>query len=174
VREKSIAPRAEFRVRWSEAEFPAATFEERFELVESSARPVAFFEDRSPAAYESSYGRGRAILLGAFAGHMNETKPVEMHPLGEILARWAGLTRPQLTSSAQVELKLLHAPNGSLVFLFNHGSQPANVEYAPKFEKTARQIRELVTGRCIQPSAGQFTVRAQLPPQSARVYRIDF
>ena len=174
VREQSVAPRAEFRVRWGQAEFPAATFEERFEIVQPSARPVAFFEDGSPAAYESSYGKGSAILLGTFAGQINETKPVDMHPLGEILERWAGLERPALTSTAPIELKQLLAANGRVVFLFNHGVQPASVEYSSILEKPARRVRELVTDQSIQPSAGQFVLRAQLPPQSARVYRIDF
>lgn len=174
VRERSVAPRAEFRVRWGQAEFPAATFEERFELVQPSARPVASFEDGSPAAYVSSYGKGSTILLGAFVGQINDSKPVDMHPLGEILARWAGLARPALTSSAPIELKQLLATNGRVVFLFNHGTQPASVEYSSILEKPARRVRELVTAQNIQPSGDQFVLRVLLPPQSARVYRIDF
>jgi beta-galactosidase len=174
VREKSVTPRVEFRVRWGAADFAAGTFEERFDVLDSSVRPVAFFEDGSPAAYERAHGKGSAIVLGAFAGQINEAKPVQMHPLGEILAGWAGLTRPALTSTAPVELKLLQAPAGQLVFLFNHGSQPAKVEYSSALDKPATHIRELVTGQTIEPAGERFRLRVEIPPQSACVYRIDY
>ncbi len=180
VREKSLTPRAEFRVRWGDAEFAAATFEERFEALsdsgppEEAARAVAFFEDGDPAAFERGHGKGRAIVLGAFAGQINETKPAARHPLGEILARWAGLTQPELSASAPVEVQELRAPAGRLVFVFNHGSQPAHVEYTCGLEKPARRVREQVTGEAMAASGERFRLRTEIPPQSARVYRIDY
>lgn len=36
------------------------------------------------------------MLLGTFAGQENEAKPVGMHPLGGILAKWAGLKEAEL------------------------------------------------------------------------------
>ena len=40
--------------------------------------------------------------FGTFAGERNATDPVANHPLGDELARWAGLTRAALTSSSFV------------------------------------------------------------------------
>jgi beta-galactosidase len=174
VREKSITPGVEFRVRWASAEFAAATFEERFEVLDASAKPVAFFEDGTPAAFERKHGQGSALVLGAFAGQINETKPAAMHPLGEILARWAGLTPPELTTSAAVELKLIEGQAGQVVFFLNHGAQPAQVDYSSALEKPARHIREVVTGATLEPSGSRFRLRAEIPAQAVRVYRIDF
>lgn len=185
VREKSVTPRGEFPVRWGNAVFSAGTFEERFEplddpeAIKESARSVASFEDGSPAAFERKYGKGSAIILGAFAGQVNETKPVAMHVLGDILARWAGLTLPELTASAPVELKQLQGRTAMLVFLFNHGTQSAHVEYACMLEKPASRVRELVTGELVahpvaETSSNRLQLRAEIPPQSVRVYRIDY
>lgn len=171
VREKSITPRAEFSLRWGEATFPGGTFEERFEVIDSGARVVASFEDGTPAGYERSHGRGKAIVLGAFAGQLNETKPTAGHPLGDILARWAGLSRPDLKSSAPVELKELASPNGWIFFLFNHGAAPARVEFTPELERAPRAVRELVTGESLQNFS---RIDVQLPPTSVRVYRLDY
>lgn len=174
VRERSVAPRGEFKVRWGEAEFAAATFQQRFDVLDSAARPVASADDGTPIAYERGHGKGKAVVFGAFAGQINETKPAAMHPLGEILARWAGLSLPDLKTSAPVELKQLTAANTRMVFLFNHGKEAARVEYTLKLEKPARQIRELVTESNVAPSGGTFRLQVELPPMSARVFRIDF
>lgn len=198
VREKSVTPRAEFRVRWGEAGFAAATFEERWEVLDETARAVALFEDGAPAAYERKHGKGAALVLGAFAGQVNETKPAAMHPLGEILARWAGLTLPELAASAPVELKQLRGPAGWLVFFFNHGTQPARVTYAASLDKPAARIRELITdqpfatgaadspassfatgkepvpGLFVETSGTRFLFRGEIPPQSARIFRLDY
>lgn len=174
VREKSVAPRREFRVRWGERTFAATTFQEHLEPLDGSARPVAFFEDHSPAAFEREHGKGRAIILGAFAGQINESRPVAMHPLGEILARWAGLTPPRLESSAPVELQHLTAPGGRMIFLFNHGKEPARVMFAQELERPPRRIRELVTHQENPPQGSLFHLQMELPPMTARVYRIDF
>ena len=180
AREKSVMPRGEFRVRWGDADFAAGTLEERFEALggsealERAARAVAFFEDGSPAAFERAHGKGRAIVLGAFAGQINEAKPAAMHPLGESLARWAGLTPPELRASAPVELQQLRGRAGRLVFLFNHGGGVARVEYACALEKPASRIRELVTGESLETSGERFRLRAEIPAQAVRVYRVDY
>ncbi len=174
VREKFVAPRPEFRVRWGDAEFPAATFEEHLEPLDAAAKPMATFEDGTPTAFEHPYGKGSALILGAFAGQLNETRPTAMHPLGEILARWADLTQPELTSSAPVELKQLIGGSGRVIFLFNHGTQPARVEFSCTLEKLATRIRELETGDLLAPTGARFQLRAELPPQSVRVYRVHY
>lgn len=175
VREKSVRPRGDFRVRWGEAEIPAATFEERFEVIDQAAKPVAFFEDGSPAAYQRRHGKGSALVLGAFAGQINETKPAAMNPLGGILARWAGLEAPALSSSSPVELRILTAGSGRMIFLFNHGGEAAHVKYTLDLKEPVAGVRELVSGEAVAaPRAAQFEIELTLPPRSVRVYRVDF
>jgi beta-galactosidase len=176
VRERSITPRGEFPLRWGNVTFAGATFEERFEVLDQSARPLAFFDDGSPAAYERKHGKGSAILLGAFAGQINETKPVSFHPLGEILTKWAGLTLPDLKSSLPVEVKQLISPNGKVVLLFNHGKETAKVILTVPLSKPATRIRELVMGTSDEEKDknSKFQLNVEIPAQSVRVYRIDY
>ncbi len=174
VREQSVTPAAEFRIRWGDKDFLASTFEERFHAEAADARVVATFDDGSPAAFERRFGKGSAIVLGAFAGQINETKPAPMHPLGEILARWAGLAAPELTASSPVELRQLHSPDGWLVFFFNHGDQPARVTYTAALPKPATHIRELLTGESLPPSGSRFHLETTVPPDSLRAFRLDF
>lgn len=171
VREKSITPRPELRIRWGDVTFSGATFEERFEPLDENARAVAYFEDGSPAAYERQHGNGRVVVLGTFAGQINETKPTEFHPLGDILARWAGLALPDLSASSPVELKELAAPAGRLVLLFNHGRERSRVRFQPVLERPAARIREIVTGQMVENGP---SLDANIPAHSVRVYRIDY
>jgi beta-galactosidase len=175
VREKSVTPRTEFRIRWGDSgAFKAVTFEERFEIVDPSARAIATFEDGSAAAYERQHGKGKAIVVGAFVGQVNETSPQEGHPLGAFLAQWAGLSAPDLKAPAQIEVRQMTATAGRLVFFFNHTDKAAPVEFGTALDKPARKITELLTGESITPLGANFKLNATLPPQSARVYRVDY
>ncbi|HEY3132462.1 MAG TPA: beta-galactosidase [Acidobacteriota bacterium] len=176
VREKSVTPRAEFPLRWGKTSFSAAALEERFEILDKSAEPLAFFEDGSPAAFERKHGKGSAIVLGGFAGLLNEAKPVSNHPLGDILARWAGLTLPDLKFSAPVEFRQLSAAAGKLILLFNHGKEPVTVDAGIELEKPAARIRDLIVDRSMdqKESTRKLRLRVEIPPQSVRVYRVDY
>lgn len=174
VREASITPRPEFPLRWGDYHFPGSTLEERFDVLDESARPVAFFEDGSPAAFERDHGNGKVIILGALVGQRNETNPTPLHPLGEILTRWAGVSPAALTASAPVELKQLVGPPGRLVFFFNHGQQTASVAYRTTLEQTPRRVRELVTAESLGSPGRELSLQVEIPGQSVRVYRIDF
>jgi beta-galactosidase len=142
--------------------------------LEQNARVVAKFADGTTAAYEHPYGKGRAILLGTFAGQQNEAKPVGMHPLGEILAKWAGLAQPEWKAPTLVELREMDGEKGKLVFLFNHGEKAAEVEFAEILQRSAVNVREIVTGETRQAKGKQFAVKAEVPAQAVRIYRIDY
>ena len=73
-------------------------------------------------------------------------KPVTVHPLGEILAKWAGLAQPDWKAPALVELREMDGDKGKFVFLYNHGEKAAQVEFAQAFERPAVHVREIVTG----------------------------
>ena len=173
VREKELIPGTDFTIKWGEQEFKSSTFLEHFDFT-PSAHAVALSADRTPVAFESSFKKGSAIVFGGFAGQQNYREPVDMHPLGEILARWAHLTMPSLRAPALLELRQMQASNGWLVFFFNHGETPANVEFTRTLEKPAVHIREIFTGRAEQPNGSRLDIRTQVPALSVRIYRIDY
>jgi beta-galactosidase len=174
VRETSIDPAKEVNVKWTNAEFTTANFAEHFLVLDQRARVVATYSDGTPAAYEHVFGKGSTILLGSFAGQANEAQPVSMHPLGGILAQWAGLAAAQLKAPELVELREMDAPSGRMVFLFNHAERAAQVEFAEDLPKTATTVQEIVSGE-VQPNIDKrFGVKTDLPAQSVRIYRIDY
>jgi beta-galactosidase len=169
-----LRPGTNIQISWSEgAKFAGMSFEEHLAPVVSGARVVATFGDGSPAAYDRVYGKGQVMVLGTFAGEPNALQPVDQHPLGDILARWAGLKRPELKASSFIELRSMHAGAGELVMLFNHGAAAATVEYSRNLESTPARIRELVSGSDL-PATQSFHLQVSLPASSVRVYRIDY
>jgi beta-galactosidase len=179
VRESELLPVKQPTVRWGGREFGGMSFEEHFDAQDPSARAVATFDGGAPAAFERAAGKGRAIILGTLAGERNAIEPVDMNPLGDILAEWAGLERPVLAASRFVELRRMTAPDGELVFVFNHGSEAAHVTCTLPLIRAPRSIRELVAGAPAPavPAAGAaaitFRLDTDIPAQSVRVYRID-
>lgn len=174
VREKRLIPGKEFQVRWNNASFATMSFLEEFDTMRATVRPVAFAEDGTPIGYENRYGRGSAIVFGSFAGQENQQNPVAMHPLGTILAEWAGLSEPKLKAPALVELRQMSSPQGRLVLFFNHSNKASDVDFQCPLEKSARSITELLTAQKIQAVGSRFDVKAVIPADGVRVYRIDY
>lgn len=174
VREKQLIPGKEFGIKWGAAQFKGMKFLEQFEVENKSARPVAFATDGSGVAYQNRYNRGSAIIFGSFAGQQNYKKPTRMHPLGGILAKWAGLSEPKLQAPALLELRQMNADKGRLLFFFNHGETAAPVAFSRDLQKPASRIREIVTGENIQASGWRLALRTNVPAQSVRIYRIDY
>ncbi|HVN18886.1 MAG TPA: beta-galactosidase [Dongiaceae bacterium] len=174
VREKALIPDKEFAVKWGAVQFKAMTFREQFEVESQGAHPEAETDDGTPIAYENEYHKGRAMILGAFAGQENYEHPIPMHPLAGLLARWGSLSAPALRAPALFELRQMNAPNGRWVFFFNHADKSASVEFSRVLERPASSIREVTTGQEIATKGTNFNVKAEVPAQSVRVYRIDF
>jgi len=174
VREKQLIPTKEFDVKWGAARFQGMTFQEQFEVEDQSAHPLAASTDGTPIAFEKPYHKGRAIIFGSFAGQENYRHPLPMHPLADLLAQWAGLSGPKLRAPALLELRQMYAPRGRWVFFFNHADRPASVEFARVLERPASNIREIVTGGKISLAGTDLNLKAEVPAESVRVYRIDF
>lgn len=174
VREKALEPGKEFPVRWGTAEFNCIRLRERLEPSTPETNPLAFFPDGSPAAFEHHFGQGSTLILGSFAGQANELKPVRQHPLGETLARWAGLTIPDFKAPALVELRQMTSPEGRFIFFFNHGSQSAEVSFNSNLEKPVARIQELVTSQSQPPVGVRVQIKTEIPAESVRIYRVDF
>ena len=94
---------------------------------------LAEFRDGAPAMTSRSFGAGRAIVAGTFLGMANGRRPDEATE--EVFAAAArsagvsplfGLELP--LSERPVEVRVLESPERKIVFLFNHGDDPASVE----------------------------------------------
>jgi beta-galactosidase len=175
ARETEVLPAKQVPVNWGGRVFSGAGVAERLDVLDASARVLAWFEDGSPAAIERAAGKGRTIILGTFAGERNATDPVAMHPLGDLLAEWAGLDRPALKASSFVELRRLAGPSGELVLLFNHGDVAATVDLEVRPARAPRAVREILTGQEAPPGrGGAIQIATEIPAGRVRVYRIDF
>lgn len=175
VREREVLPVVkQVEVRWGPHRFPGAGFAERFDVLDQSAHAVATFEDGQAAAYERTHGRGKALILGTFAGERNQQEPVAMHPLGDLLAGWAGVARPAVRSTTFVEERRMVAPRGELLFLFNHGTVAAEVEEDVTWRRAPASIREVISGEPIPAKGPALSLRTYVPPQSVRIYRVDY
>jgi beta-galactosidase len=174
VREKSLEPGKEFSVHWGSALFPVAGLLEKFEVLNGSARPVAFSDDGTAVAYESRLGKGSCIIFGSFIGQQNQQQPISMHPVAEILARWAGLSEPHLKAAPLVELREMLGPDARFVFLFNHGTTPARAQYRRTLERPATSVTEITTTQKIASTGTNFNLDIELPRESVRIYRINY
>ncbi len=174
VRESQLLPGKRFEVKWGDDTFAGMSFEEQFKVLDPQAKPVATFQDGSPAAFEKTYGKGSFIILGTFAGEPNQIDPVANNPLAEILVSWAGVTRPQMKSSSFVELRTMDAPSGKLFLFFNHGEQAADLKFTSGLSKPATRISEILTGTTITPTGNTLNIAGNIPAHTVRVYRVDY
>ena len=197
VREKSTTPKPDLQIRWGDQEIAGAIFEERFTVLNVEAKPLAYFQDGSPAAFERKYGRGSAIIVGTFPGQANETpealsrqranivvgnlpgpanqaSTAGLHPLGGFLAEWARVPLPELKTSAPVDLQQLVADSGRLVFLINWGAEAARLEFTMPLDKAPKQVREITTGQTLPGAGARVQIGVEVPPGGVRVYRIDY
>jgi beta-galactosidase len=176
VRETEVLPVKQVSIDWGGRAVGGMGIAEHLEAVDPAARAIAHFGDGTPAAFERAAGKGRAIILGTFAGERNATDPAAMNPLGDLLLDWAGISRPALASSAFVELRRMAGPSGELVLLLNHAAQPAQVTLDLPLGRAPRQVREIVSG-AVQPGQvgnAAFRLATEIPGERARVYRIDY
>ncbi len=193
VRETSLTPKPDVRIRWGTTQIAGAVLEERFTVLDPAARRLASYEDGSAAAFEHPFGRGSAIVVGTFPGQANETAEATAversnivvgslppdraatspHPLGGFLAEWAGLLAPVLKTSAPIDFQQLTAPSGRMLFLVNWGTQAAKFELKLPLSKAPRQVLEVTTEQ--RPAAANpLAIQAEVPAQGVLVYRIDY
>ena len=174
VRETEVLPIKQADVRWGDRRFPGIGFAERFEVIDSTARVVATWDDGQPAAFERAHGKGRALLLGTFAGEHNQQAPIAMHPLAGALVEWAGLTTSPMRSASFVEVRRMSASRGEFLFLFNHNTQAAEVEYTLPLAAVPSRIVEVVAGEPVKAAGKTLALKLALPAESVRVFRIEY
>lgn len=132
-------------------------------LEPAGGRVVARFEDGAPAAVESSYGKGRALLVGSYVAAAYALNPEEDARRWFVsLLDWAGVERP-LVAEGGVEARWLERGDERIVFVFNHerGQKPVRLRWR---EAAQWKIEDLLEGGPGQPAF-------LLPGQSVRVLR---
>lgn len=131
-----------------------ALYEEALHPIAPSARVIATFPDGSPAIVVSSYGKGKMITVGSFLAMLYEAERDEnVARFFAGLLEWAGVRRPvEILSGASpglIEVRTMTAGHDDLVFIFNHGSDPAEPTIGLQLPAGTYAARNLVTDEVI-------------------------
>jgi hypothetical protein len=139
------------------------------------ARVLARFGNGAPAAVESSFGKGKALVLGSYvsAGYVSEPQEAGRR-FFEGLLDWAGVRRPVAVSGDPLEVRLLESGPEHLAFVFNHARTPATATVSVRVPLAGRRVFDLASGDrvAVSATADGFDWRATIPPQDVRVLRI--
>jgi beta-galactosidase len=103
---------------------PARWYEETLEPLAERARVVARFANGDAAAVESSFGKGKTLMLGSYVSAAYENAPSrEAERFYAGLLEWAGVTLPLTAAGGKIEARLLESGSERLLFVFNHDRQ---------------------------------------------------
>jgi beta-galactosidase len=155
---------------------PGRWYEESLEPTKPGTRVVARFASGGPAAVASTFGHGKALMLGSFVSAGFVTEPAEAtRRFFEGLLDWAGVTRPVAVSGDPVEVRLLERGGDHLAFVFNHGKAAAETTVALRLPLAGRTVVDLVTGRAsaVTGTPGGFEWRGRIPPRDVVVLRVS-
>jgi beta-galactosidase len=187
ARETAIetAPGGRTSIRWSSDDLPgvapgvvlpARWFKETIEPVGPSARVVARFEDGAAAAVMGTYGKGRTLMLGSYVSAAAQSTPTaEAERFYAGIVEWAGVTLPIRVTGAPLEARHLDSGNSTLLYLFNHGSEPARSEVSLRRERLDYVATDLVTGASVPVTAVEraVVVKVEIPPRGVRVLQLS-
>jgi beta-galactosidase len=186
ARERSIetAPKGRATIRWTSADLPGLAtgdllatrwYKETLESLGPHARVVGEFDDGSPAAVMSSYGKGRTLLLGSYVSAAHQSTPTnEAEHFFTGLVAWAGVTPPIDVTGSPIEARHLEAGDDTLLFLFNHGTATARSGVALRRPTGDYSAYELVTGQtaAVARAGDALKVSVELAPAGVQVLRI--
>ena len=157
-------------LRWSSdgSLLPGRWFEETLEPLGPQAKIVATFENGAPAAVESTYGKGKTLMLGSYlsAAYVTQPAPGLEHFYDQLLD-WAGVDRPLTVTGGTVEVRYLESGADKLVYIFNHGVSTAEPTITFRFSGSYRAT-DLVNG-----SAVELPFTARMEPRSVKVLRLS-
>ncbi len=123
----------------------------------AGARVLARFPDGKAAMVEKSYGKGRAILIGSFAGLAYQRKHEDSTARLLIsLAEAAGVERDvnvQGEGTGELEVRRLAASDDQFVFVFNHGSHAADATISVRLPWRAAAARDVVANQDVPVKA---------------------
>ncbi len=154
---------------------PGRWYEESLEPKAPGARVVARFASGAPAAVVSTFGKGKALMLGSYvsAGYVSQPQETGRRFFDGLLD-WAGVRRGVAVSGDTVEVRLLESGGEHLAFVFNHGASPATTAVKLRVPLEGRIVEDLVSGRAVAAGVVPDGVewRGTIPPRDVRVLRI--
>jgi beta-galactosidase len=154
---------------------PGRWYEESLEPFAPGARVVARFASGAPAAVVSTFGQGKALMLGSYvsAGYVSQPEETTRRFFDGLLD-WAGVRRPVAVSGDPVEVRLLESGREHLAFVFNHAATPVTTAVTLRVPLAGRVVEEIAGGEvaAVQPTADGFEWRGTIPPRDVRVLRI--
>jgi beta-galactosidase len=151
---------------------PGRWYEETLEPTNPGTRVVARFASGAPAAVVSTFGKGKALMLGSYVCGGYVTQPGETgRRFFEGLLDWAGVHRPVTVSGDPVEVRLLESGHEHLAFVFNHAATPATTAVTLRVPPAGRTVHDLVSGEAVTAKATPdgFEWSATIPPRDVRV-----
>jgi beta-galactosidase len=154
---------------------PGRWYEESLEPFAPGARVVARFASGAPAAVESAYGKGKALVLGSYVSAGYVSRPEETgRRFFDGLLDWAGVRRPIAVSGDPVEVRLLESGREHLAFVFNHGAAPATATVTLRVPLEGGIVEDLVNGGAVAAAVGPDGLewRGTIPPRDVRVLRV--
>ena len=132
----------------SGAKLRGALFEETLEPTNAGAKVLARFADGTPAMVANSFGKGKMLAIGTFIGTRFELDRDEN--LAKFLRGvldWSGV-KTRVTTTAPLEVRLLRSGASTLVFAFNHATEP--VESSISIEGLSGKVRDVETGAAVE------------------------
>jgi beta-galactosidase len=154
---------------------PGRWYEESLEPIGAGPRVVARFASGTPAAVVSTFGKGKALMLGSYVSAGYVSQPGETgRRFFDGLLDWAGVRRPVAVAGDPVEVRLLESGREHLAFVFNHAATPATAVVTLRLPLDGRVVEEIAGGEAVavQPTAEGFEWRGTIPPRDVRVLRI--
>jgi beta-galactosidase len=154
---------------------PGRWYEESLEPIAPGARVVARLASGAPAAVVSTFGKGKALMLGSYvsAGYVSQPEEATRRFFDGLLD-WAGVRRLVSVSGGPVEVRLLESGREHLAFVFNHAVTPATTAVTLRVPLDGRRAFDLGSGEAaaVAPATGGFEWRGTIPPRDVRVLRI--
>jgi beta-galactosidase len=154
---------------------PGRWYEESLEPIGAGPRVVARFASGTPAAVVSTFGKGKALMLGSYVSAGYVSQPGETgRRFFDGLLDWAGVRRPVAVAGDPVEVRLLESGREHLAFVFNHAATPATAVVTLRLPLDGRAVEDLVSGKAVPVTGGPsgFGWRATIPPRDVQVLRI--
>ena len=156
----------------------AAAFEEDLVLL-PGAQVLARFPGGEPAMVEKPYGRGKAILMGSFAGLAYQRKhDGSTRELFLSLAQAAGVV-PEVAASgpgtSELEVRRLAGANQQFVFVFNHASRAAAARISLHMPWKVKSANDLVASQDVpvQTRGDETLLEKNLAPGGIWVVRLE-
>jgi beta-galactosidase len=155
---------------------PARWYKEALAPVGPNAKVVARFEDDSPAAIMSAFGKGRTLMIGAYVSASAQSTPTpEAQRFFRGVLEWAGVQFPVAATGSPVEVRYTESGSDMLLFVFNHSNAPAvaDVSFArPPGNYTATGMTT-TRANPIARKGDALMMHLQLPAGGVQVYRIS-